>query len=95
MIKSSGIIRRIDDLHRLCITKGVCSQYNIVEGDAIEIIPTDEGILLRKYDAKVSKIVESAKSMFLEKDKFAVKENEDEINKAFIHLIDLLRKIGE
>lgn len=50
-MEATGIIRRIDDLGRIVIPKEVRRQYGIVEGDRMEILPTTEGIVVRKYTA--------------------------------------------
>ena len=50
-MEAIGIIRRIDDLGRIVIPKEVRRQYGIVDGDRMEILPTTDGIIVRKYTA--------------------------------------------
>lgn len=50
-MEATGIICRIDDLGRIVIPKEVRRQYGIVGGDRMEILPTTEGIVVRKYTA--------------------------------------------
>ena len=50
-MEATGIIRRIDDLGRIVIPKEIRRQHGIVEGDRMEILPTTEGIIVRKYTA--------------------------------------------
>ena len=50
-MEAIGITRRIDDLGRIVIPKEIRRQYGIVEGDRMEILPTTEGIIVRKYTA--------------------------------------------
>lgn len=50
-MEATGIIRRIDDLGRIVIPKEVRRQYGIVDGDRMEILPTTDGIIVRKYTA--------------------------------------------
>ena len=45
-MKAYGIVRRIDDLGRIVIPKEIRKNYNIKEGDALEITTSREGILL-------------------------------------------------
>lgn len=48
-MKATGIIRRIDDLGRIVIPKEIRKNLRLGEGCPMEIIPTQEGILLKKY----------------------------------------------
>lgn len=53
-MKSTGIIRRIDDLGRIIIPKEIRRTYGINEGDPIEIYADKKGIIeLRKYNPDV------------------------------------------
>lgn len=45
-----GIIRRIDDLGRIVIPKEIRRKLKINEGDPLEIIFANEGILLKPYN---------------------------------------------
>ena len=49
-MKSTGVVRRIDDLGRIVIPKEIRRSLRIREGDSLEICPDGpEGITLRKY----------------------------------------------
>lgn len=48
-MKSTGIIRRIDDLGRIVIPKEIRRNIRVGEGSPMEIFVTEEGILLKKY----------------------------------------------
>lgn len=48
-MKATGIVRRVDDLGRVVIPKEIRRTLKISEGCPMEIIPTNEGILLKKY----------------------------------------------
>lgn len=48
-MKSTGIIRRIDDLGRIVIPKETRTALRIKEGDNVEIYVEDEKIILRKH----------------------------------------------
>ena len=50
-MKSTGIIRRIDDLGRVIIPKEIRRTLNIREGDPLEIFVADEMVCFQKYDA--------------------------------------------
>lgn len=49
-MKATGIVRCIDDLGRVAIPKEIRRAMAIREGDALEIYPTDNGVLFRKYE---------------------------------------------
>lgn len=48
-MKSTGIIRRIDDLGRIVIPKEIRRNIRVGEGSPMEIFVTEEGVLLKKY----------------------------------------------
>ena len=47
-MKSTGIIRRIDDLGRVVIPKEIRKNLNIKENDSLEIFIDGENIILKK-----------------------------------------------
>ena len=49
MKKSTGIVRRIDDLGRIVIPKEIRRTMKIREGDPLELFMCDDGILFQKY----------------------------------------------
>ena len=54
-MKSTGIVRRLDDLGRLVIPKEIRKQYHLKEGDSIEIYIDQDRIVLEKYDTLSAK----------------------------------------
>jgi len=48
-MKESGIVRKVDPLGRIVIPKEIRDVMSINEGDPIEIVKDNDGILLRKY----------------------------------------------
>lgn len=48
-MKATGIIRRVDDLGRVCIPKELRRQLEIKEMDAIEFFIDGKDIVIRKY----------------------------------------------
>ena len=46
---ATGIIRRVDDLGRIVIPKEVRRRFGIIEGTAMELFISDEGLMLKKY----------------------------------------------
>lgn len=48
-MKATGIVRRIDDLGRVVIPKEIRRNYNIKEGDPLEIFTINEGIVFAPY----------------------------------------------
>lgn len=49
MLKSTGVVRRVDDLGRVVIPKELRRTLGINELDAVEIFTNGEHIVLRKY----------------------------------------------
>ena len=49
-MKSTGIIRRVDELGRVVIPIELRNQFNIVEKDPIEIYVDGSSIILKKYE---------------------------------------------
>ena len=48
-MKSTGIIRKVDELGRVVIPIELRSQFNIAERDPIEIFVDGDSIVLKKY----------------------------------------------
>lgn len=49
-MKSTGIVRRIDDLGRLVLPKELRKSLDILgKGDAVEIFTEDDKVILKKY----------------------------------------------
>ncbi|AUM99619.1 AbrB/MazE/SpoVT family DNA-binding domain-containing protein [Clostridium botulinum] len=49
-MKSTGIVRKVDDLGRIVIPKELRRIFNIEEGDGLEIYTEGEQIILKKYE---------------------------------------------
>lgn len=49
-MKSTGIIRRVDDLGRVVIPKEIRRTMKINEGDPLEIFVNDDAVCFRKYN---------------------------------------------
>ena len=62
-MKTTGIVRRIDELGRIVIPKEIRKNFRINDGDNIEIFTSEDSIILKKHSA-LNKIDEYA-------DKFA------------------------
>lgn len=50
MIKSTGIIRRVDELGRVVLPIELRNKFGIVEKDPIEIFVDGSAIVLKKYE---------------------------------------------
>ncbi|MDU4598243.1 MAG: AbrB/MazE/SpoVT family DNA-binding domain-containing protein [Clostridium sporogenes] len=48
-MKSTGIVRKVDELGRIVIPKELRRTLNIEEGDGLEIYTEGEQIILKKY----------------------------------------------
>ncbi|MBM7624221.1 AbrB/MazE/SpoVT family DNA-binding domain-containing protein [Sporohalobacter salinus] len=49
-MKSTGIVRKVDDLGRIVIPKELRKTLNINEKDSLEIYVDGESIILKKYE---------------------------------------------
>ena len=49
-MKSTGIVRRVDELGRVVIPIEIRNQFNIVEKDPIEIYVDGSSIILKKFE---------------------------------------------
>jgi len=61
-MKSTGVIRRIDDLGRIVIPKEIRKNLRIKEGDNLEIFIDNEDIIFRKY-SMMNKISDLAQEL--------------------------------
>lgn len=48
-MKSTGIVRRIDDLGRVVIPKEIRRTMKVYEGTSVEIFTSAQGIVIKKY----------------------------------------------
>ena len=48
-MKSTGIVRKIDALGRMILTSELRENFNLKEGDALEIFTSNDMIVLKKY----------------------------------------------
>lgn len=48
-MENRGIVRRVDDLGRIVIPKDMRRELGISDGDPMEMLMTDEGVLIRPY----------------------------------------------
>ncbi len=49
-MKSTGIVRDIDEMGRIVIPKELRKAFNLNIKDPVEIFTDDEGIIIRKYN---------------------------------------------
>ena len=48
-MKSTGIVRKIDSLGRMVLPSELRANFNLKEGDALEIFTSNDMIVLKKY----------------------------------------------
>ena len=53
-MKSTGIVRRIDDLGRVVIPKEIRRTLEIKEGDALELYTEGRAVCFKKYDTTIN-----------------------------------------
>ncbi|MBE6146774.1 MAG: AbrB/MazE/SpoVT family DNA-binding domain-containing protein [Firmicutes bacterium] len=61
-MKSTGVVRRIDDLGRIVIPKEIRKNLRIREGDTLEIFIDGSDIVLKKFSF-ISNLLETAKKL--------------------------------
>ncbi len=61
-MKSTGVIRRIDDLGRIVIPKEIRKNLRIKDGDNLEIFISSEDLVLKKY-SHLKKITDLAQEL--------------------------------
>lgn len=49
-MKAIGIVRRVDNLGRVCLPKELCNTLHIRPGDPVEFYVDGEQIIINKYD---------------------------------------------
>ncbi len=54
-MKSTGIVRRIDELGRVVIPREIRERFHIKDGDQLEIFTEDDKIVFHKYDTSDGK----------------------------------------
>lgn len=48
-MKCTGLVRKLDNLGRICLPKELRRTFSIEEGDSLEIFTEGEQIILKKY----------------------------------------------
>ena len=72
-MKTTGVIRRIDDLGRIVIPKEIRKNMRIKNGDSLEIFVDDDSVILKKYSPIES--VEDAALKYVETFNQVIKHN--------------------
>lgn len=72
-MKTTGIIRRIDDLGRIVIPKEIRRNLRIKNGDSLEIFMDEEAIVFKKYSPMES--IEEAASKYVDTFNQVIKHN--------------------
>lgn len=62
-MKSTGIVRRVDELGRVVIPKELRKKFDIKEKDGMEIYVEDDRIIMKKYEPSCI-FCESADNIF-------------------------------
>ncbi len=72
-MKSTGIIRRVDELGRVVIPIELRNKFGIAEKDPIEILVDGSNIILRKFEPNCT-FCNSSKELITYKDKLICKK---------------------
>ena len=72
-MKTTGIIRRIDDLGRIVIPKELRKSLRIKNGDSLEIFVDNDDVILKKYSPIES--IEEAASRYVDSFNQVIKKN--------------------
>lgn len=79
-MKSTGIIRRMDELGRVVIPIEIRNQFNIVEKDPIEIYVDGSSIVLKKFEENCI-FCGNTKNLLTYNDKLICKDCSNKIGK--------------
>ena len=88
-MKSTGIIRRIDDLGRVVLPKEVRRTLNLREGDPLEIFVEGETLCLQKYYAAAG-YKDRIKSLIFNIAEDSYMDNSEEIKAKLNEVLELL-----
>ncbi|MBE5992687.1 MAG: AbrB/MazE/SpoVT family DNA-binding domain-containing protein [Paenibacillaceae bacterium] len=88
------IIRKIDHLGRLVLPKDIRSSMGLVDGSSLEILTTNEGILLKKYSVELSLItdIENLQRSVKEENSYVGQDKVDQIQRCLQEALLLLRQ---
>ena len=91
-MKSTGIIRSVDDLGRVVIPKEIRRNLGIYEGEPLGIYIVDNGVAFRKFEPN---LLQETKSLWEKMEQFIPYNdpNRLEILKNMSKTMDLLREI--
>lgn len=59
-MKTTGIVRKIDELGRLVIPKELCRNLGIRPGDPVEFLADGKNIVITKFERSASAVVSTA-----------------------------------
>jgi len=79
-MKSTGIIRKVDELGRVVIPIELRNKFDISEKDPIEIYVDGSSIILKKYESNCV-FCGNSKNLIMHKDKLICKKCLEDINK--------------
>ena len=57
VMKSTGIVRKVDELGRIVIPREIRNKFEIAEKDPLEIYVDGSSIILKKYEPNKDKLV--------------------------------------
>lgn len=87
-----NIVKKIDGLGRIAIPKDIRRAMRLVDGDELEIIVTDQGILLRRYLPNFSDKLHNLQMTIQDYLQTENLPNDDEIADDFQKLIEKIQK---
>lgn len=93
-MKAIGIIRRIDDLGRIGIPKDMRRIMRISEGDALELVSMDAGILVTKYvpdDEELERAIRTVMAILTDE----LSEVPNEIHRDVADLMRRIKKVSK
>lgn len=89
-MKTTGIVRKIDDMGRLVIPKELCRNLGIRPGDPVEFLADGKNIVITKFEHSASAIVATA---FAAIDGLVHLEPDDKKSKELLAVQESLQKI--
>jgi AbrB family looped-hinge helix DNA binding protein len=88
-----AIVRKIDDLGRFVLPKDVRNSLGLIDGSLLEILPTSEGILLKKHISGFDLIedIENLQRLVKEENSLLGQDKAEQVQRCLEEALSLLK----
>lgn len=93
-MKNRGIVRRVDDLGRIVIPKEMRKELGVSDGDPMEMLLIDDGVLIRPYPraGEISSYLRNLKAAVRD-DSYLEADEHDALLEKINEFEDMLKKL--